>query len=600
MADLELGIIGNCSLAMLIDRWGRIVWGCFPRFDGDPVFCRLLTGRNGSPNADAADAGHFSIELIGQTRSEQSYLANSAVLSTKLSDDEGNAIEIIDYAPRFARHERMFRPPMVIRRVSVVSGGPRIRVRLRPRFEHNSLVPQITRGSNHVRYVSPALTLRLTTNAPVSYVLEEAPFLLEGTIDLIFGTDESLIGGIEQTARDFFERTLDHWRSWVRSLSIPFEWQDEVIRASITLKLCNYEETGAIVAALTTSIPEAPNSARNWDYRYCWLRDAYFVVHALNRLGVTRMMEEFLGFINNIVGDVEGRDLRPVYGITRAGDLTEWEAPSLAGYRGQGPVRIGNQAYLQVQNDVYGSVLLASTQTFFDRRLVRSGDRALFERLELLGHRAAAVFDKPDAGPWELRTKSSVHTFSSVMCWSACDRLAKIAAALGLAQRAQQWQAKAARIRSAILDMSWNKQLGSFVATAGGDELDATLLLLYELGFCAAEDPRFVSTVEAVGRALKRGDVMLRYANADDFGLPQTAFMICTFWYVDALAAIGRKDEAREMFESALARRTALGLLSEDMDPSTGELWGNFPQTYSMVGLINSAMRLSKSWEEAF
>jgi GH15 family glucan-1,4-alpha-glucosidase len=599
MAGVDLGVIGNCAIGALVDSWGRMVWSCFPQFDGDPVFCRLLTPRQDAPAEDAADSGHFTIELLNQTRAEQQYLDNTAVLVTRLSDGQGNAVEITDFAPRFARYERMFRPPMIVRRVAALSGHPRIRVRLRPRFGHGALAPVVTRGSNHLRYVSPSLTLRHTTNAPISYIRDEIPFLLDGQVDMLFGDDEAVTGGIEHTARDFYERTCDNWRNWVRALVIPYEWQEAVIRAAITLKMCNFEETGAIIAALTTSLPEAPGTTRNWDYRFCWLRDAYFVVHALNGLGVTRTMEEYLNYIANIAGEVEEHGLQPVYSITRNSDLSEWESPDLAGYRGHGPVRFGNQAHQQVQNDVYGSVVLASTQLFFDRRLVRSGNRALFEQLEMLGRQATRVFDRPDAGPWEFRTMMHLHTFSGVMCWSACDRLAKIAVSLGLPDRAREWRQRADRMHAAIVARSWNAQLNSFVAFSDGEEIDATLLLLHELDFLAADDPRFAGTVAAVERHLKQDGFLYRYRHPDDFGLPHTAFIVCTFWYIDALAALGRKDEARAMFERVLKHRNTLGLLSEDLDVASGELWGNFPQTYSMVGLINSAKRLSRSWEDA-
>ena len=589
MNTLDLGVIGNCSIAALVDAEATIVWGCFPRIDGDAVFHALLN--------DQKAKGMFSIELVDQLHSEQAYLPNSAILRTTLYDHHGGIAEVTDFAPRFALYERIFRPPMIVRRISAVQGRPRVLVRLRPGFENGGLKPKLTRGSNHLRYVSPAQTLRLTTNAPVSYITEDRPFVLDRPIDLFLGSDESLQAGVETTARDLFERTLDHWRSWVRSPSIPFEWQDAVIRAAITLKLCNFEETGAIVAALTTSIPEAPETQRNWDYRFCWLRDAYFVIHALNRLGVTRTMEDYLRFINDIVEEAKDGELRPVYGITRDTSIDEVILPHLAGYKGFGPVRVGNQAHVQIQNDVYGSVVLASTHAFFDQRLSHPGNASLFEQLERLGNRAVAVFDKPDAGPWELRTVASVHTFSSVMCWAACDRLAKIARHIGQADRAIYWRREADRLHSIICERAWNAELGCFVSTFGGTELDATLLLLHELDFLNADDPRFAATVDAVAVDLKTGDFLYRYVAEDDFGRPSTAFIICVFWYIDALAALGRRDEARALFETVLARRNPLGLLSEDIDPRSGELWGNFPQTYSMVGLINCAMR---HWEEAF
>nr|MBP6809414.1 glycoside hydrolase family 15 protein [Chromatiaceae bacterium] len=501
--------------------------------------------------------------------------------------------------PRFHQFDRIFRPPTLVRLIVPIKGLPRLRVRLRPRFAYGEEIPQLTLGSNHIRYASHSNALRLTTDAALSYLVEETSFVLDRPLHFILGADESLGAGIGDTARTFLERTLEHWHAWVRSLSIPFEWQDEVIRAALTLKLCSFEETGAIVAALTTSIPEAPGSERNWDYRFCWLRDAYFVVSALNRLGATRSMEEYLGYITDIVGESLDRHLRPCYGITRRADLQERIAPGLLGYRGIGPVRVGNQAHLQVQNDVYGSVILAATHAFFDRRLPLAGDQVLFERLEELGRLAVTVFDQPDAGPWELRNKPAVHTFSAVICWAGCDRLARIASRLALPEHAVQWRREADRLHAVISRQAWNPDLNSFVATFEGDHLDASLLLLGELDFLKADDPRFAATVDAIGRHLMRGDLLLRYGVEDDFGRPETAFTICTFWYIDALALLDRRDEARRLFESLLQRRNALGLLSEDIHPETGELWGNYPQTYSLVGLINCAMRLSRTWDEA-
>jgi GH15 family glucan-1,4-alpha-glucosidase len=599
-STLDLGVIGNGTLAALIDRYATVVWCGFPRLDGDPVFCSLLNGPRPYRPQEPDNGGYFACEpVVALAETRQWYQINSAVLVTRIEDQDGNAFEVTDFVPRFVQFDRIFRPPTLVRRITPVKGRPHLRLRVRPRFAYGQVSPQITLGSNHVRYQSQAGTVRLTTDAPLSYVVEETAFLLDRPLTFILGCDESLTAGIADTARLFLERTLDHWHNWVRSLSIPFEWQEEVIRAAITLKLCNFEETGAIVAALTTSIPEAPGTQRNWDYRFCWLRDAYFVVSALNRLGTTRTMEGYLGYIANIIGESEDRLLKPCYGITRRTDLDERIAPALAGYRGMGPVRIGNQAHLQVQNDVYGSVILAATHAFFDRRMPLAGHPALFERLEELGRLAIAVFDQPDAGPWELRSRPAIHTFSAVMCWAGCDRLARIAGVLELSERAAQWRQAADRLHSEISRRAWNQELGSFVAAFDGDTLDATLLLLHELDFLSADDPRFAGTVDAIGHSLKRGDLLLRYGVEDDFGRPETAFTICTFWYIDALAALGRRGEARALFESVLKRRNGLGLLSEDIHPETGELWGNYPQTYSMVGLIHCAARLSRSWEDA-
>ena len=589
MSSLELGLIGNCGIGALVDRRGRIVWGCVPAFDGDPAFCALL-----SPTIDGGD---FTIELADCVATEQHYLENTAVLRTVLRDSMGGAIEIVDFAPRWKQYDRFYRPIMMIRSVRPLAGEPRIRIRLRPLADYGARVPEITWGSNHLRYVLGDFTLRLNTDAPIRMVREEVPFLLDRELHFILGPDETFTRSVGDYARESLEKTIDYWRSWVRALSIPLEWQDAVIRSAITLKLCQYDETGAIVAAMTTSIPEAAHTQRNWDYRYCWLRDAAFVVRALNRLGATRTMEEYLRYVSNLIP--EDGHLQPLYGIGLERELHESEVPSLGGYRGMGPVRRGNLAWVQPQHDVYGSVVLASTQLFFDRRLNLPSGIAHFQRLERLGERAHALFEQPDAGLWEFRGRVEVHTYSAVMCWAACDRLAKIAVQLQLVERGRLWRERADRLHARISELAFDANRGSFVEGTQSGRMDAVLLLLADLGFVRADDPRFAATVDAVGRELARGDGMLRYVAPDDFGVPETSFTICTFWYIDALAAVGRVDEARELFERVLARRNHLGLLSEDMSLEGSEMWGNFPQTYSHVGLINAAMRLSRPWQDA-
>ncbi|MGR9045238.1 MAG: glycoside hydrolase family 15 protein [Gammaproteobacteria bacterium] len=593
MSSLELGVIGNCSFSALIDRQGRIVWCCLPRFDGDPVFNSLINGD------DPAD-GFMEITVENFDRAEQSYEHNTAILVTRLYDRSGAGVEITDFAPRRVHYERFFRPSMLIRRLRPLNGTPRLRVCVRPTHNYGTERMRAVRGSNHIRYQAPDLTLRLTTDLSISYVLEETPFLLEGPADILFGPDMPLRRPITNAAREEYEQTHKYWREWTRSLSIPFQWQEAVIRSAITLKLCSFEESGAVIAAMTTSIPESPGSTRNWDYRFCWLRDAYFVINALNRLGATSTMENYLSFIINIAASASSSHLQPVYGVALEERLVEREIGTLTGYRGDGPVRAGNQAYDQIQNDIYGSIILAATQIFFDRRLVHPGNHDLFERLELIGKQCIRLYDQPDAGLWEFRGIARVHTFSAVMCWAGCDRLGRIAAELELSERAAYWRGQAEAIRETIFARAYDAERNTIVGSFGGEELDASLLLLHDLHFLGADDPRFVGTVEAVERALRRGNHMMRYAQVDDFGFPEHAFNICTFWMIGALAVIGRRDDAVHMFEEMLKCRNHLGLLSEDTDPRTGELWGNFPQTYSMVGLIHSARVLSTAWEEAF
>ena len=592
MKTLDLALIGNCTVGALIDARATITWGCFPRLDSDPVFCSLLK------NTD--DYGFFAVELADCERTEQHYLENTAILVTRLYDRQGGSVEITDFAPRFGQHGRMFRPMMLVRRICRLGGSPRLTLRLRPACDDGAARPAVTWGSNHIRYVAPSLALRLTTDASLTAIMQETPFFLEDAVTLLLGPDETVHEGAAEVGRRFLEETTQYWREWVRNLGIPFEWQDAVIRAAITLKLNAYDDTGAIIAAMTTSIPEAAGSSRNWDYRFCWLRDSYFVVNALNRLGATRTMERYLAYIINIAADADGGPLQPVYAIDGRAELHEREVPALPGYRGMGPVRIGNLAYHQVQHDVYGSAILAAAHVFFDQRLTRRGDEALFRRLEVLGEQAGRCHDQPDAGLWELRGSARVHTFSAVMCWVACDRLAKIARQLGLAERASYWQEKAQQIHATISRRAWSEARGAFVSTFEGQAMDASLLLLVEVGFLEAGDPRFAGTVQAVEQDLRRGDFIFRYVETDDFGEPENAFLVCTFWYVNALASLDRRDEARELFEKLLACRNRHGLLAEHIDLRTGEQWGNFVQTYSMVGLINAAIRLSIRWDQAF
>ena len=591
MTGLDLWPIGNAQVSALVDRAGDFVWACVPRVDGDALFSDLL-----SDVAGADRRGFWAIDLENGAETNQEYLRNTPVLVTRKTDADGNAIEITDFCPRFRRLGRHYRPVAFCRIVRPVAGSPRIRVRLRPTRDWGEPCPPVSGGSNHLRYALADVTMRLTTTAPVSLVAEERWFRVERPLVFFLGPDESFAGDVEATVTEMRDQTVAEWREWVRGLAIPLEWQDAVIRAAIALKLCQHEETGAIVAALTTSIPEHAGSGRNWDYRYCWIRDAYYTVQALNRLGALDVLEAYLGYLRNIVDDARGGHIQPLYGVLGEAALEERTVPRLAGYRGMGPVRVGNQAYEQVQHDAYGQIVLSNVQAFFDRRLFRPATREDFEALEKVGERAYRLFDQPDAGLWELRTRQSVHTYSSAMCWAACDRLANAAEALGLDDRAELWRARAAELREKIETSAWRPDTNRMSATFSGDDLDASLIQLLDLRFLAPEDPRFHGTLAAVEAGLRRGSHMLRYAIEDDFGLPETAFNVCTFWLIEALHATGRHDDARALYEEMLGRRTAAGLLSEDIDPESGELWGNYPQTYSLVGIINCAALLSKPW----
>ena len=591
-ADLNLALIGNAAGAALLTSEASVTFMCAPRMDSDPVFCGLL-----SPRAGPGE-GEWRIRLVGQTSAGQRYLRNTPIVETLLHDAEGNCLRILDFMPRYKNDGRTFRGRTLVRIVEPLSGMPRMQMQLRPRYDYGAKPGEAVAGSNHIRYALGGQVLRLSTDAPLDYILSETPFLVGRAMAFLFGPDEAPSDDVLSVARHFLRRTEAYWHDWVRSLALPPDYQQVIIRAAITLKLCSYEDTGAILAAITTSIPEYDGSGRTWDYRFCWLRDSYFTVQALNSLNATRTMENYLLYVSNLAAGSPDGVLQPLFGLGGEREPEEELMPELTGYRGSGPVRRGNAAYTQVQNDGYGSVIMAVTQAFFDERLPNLGGVELFRRMEAIGHEARRRWNEPDAGLWEFRTRSAIHTHSALMCWAGCDRLAKIANHLGLLSEAAFWAAEAAAIRAEILAQAWNTERGSFVSEFGGEDLDASLLLMAQLGFLAPDDPRFTATLAAVERDLRFGDHLYRYRRPDDFGAPETAFSACTFWLIDALHRVGRIEEARNIFEGILRQRTSLGLLSEGVHVETGALWGNFPQTYSMVGLINSAMALSRRWED--
>ncbi len=593
-SSLDLGLIGNSRTAALLDPNGGIVWWCHPRFDGDPICSALLSGEA------RPLLGFMDVKLERQASSEQRYLPNTPILLTTLTDEAGNSVAITDFAPRFHQYGRTFNPAMLVRTIKPVKGRARVIVRIRLACDYGERAAASVVGANHVSYTGIDSGLRLTTDMPLSSLIDERALFLHDTITLVIGPDETLGQSAAETGRHFFEETRRYWLRWVRNLAVPLEWQDVVIRAAITLKLNTFDDTGAIIAAVTTSIPEAADSGRNWDYRYCWLRDAYFVVNVLNRLGSTGAMQRYLNFILNVVASAGDGPIQPVYGIGGEARIDERQAPALPGYRSMGPVRVGNAAYFQVQHDVYGEAVLAAAHAFFDQRLEHAADGQVFAELEKLGERAVRHHADPDAGLWELRGAQRIHTFSSIMCWAACDRLARIAHQLRLTDKKAYWAEHARVIHEKICALAWNESMQAFASTFGGDRLDASLLLLAELQFLPATDPRFASTVRAIETRLRRGDFLLRYDEHDDFGFPETAFLVCTQWWILALAALGETERAREIFERLLKVRSPLGLLAEDVSPATGERWGNYPQTYSMVGLIQCALRLSKTWEDAY
>jgi GH15 family glucan-1,4-alpha-glucosidase len=582
-----LGIIGNCSYSALV-REGSVEWMCWPRPDSSFVFGPLL---------DRDRGGAFVIEGVDATSVEQAYFENTNVLHTVFTAEDGS-FELIDFAPRFQLYQRFFKPSMLVRILRPLSGEPRARIRCRPTYEYALQSIGAWRASNHIEYTGFPAPVRLTTNVPLTYVEDERPFLLERDQHLVLTWGEPLEAGLEETAERFLERTLDYWRRWVKGTRVPRDYQAEVVRSALALKLHQYEDTGALLAATTTSLAEHPGSGRTWDYRFCWLRDAYFTLNALERLGHSEEMELFLGYLRNLAEEKDGV-LQPAYRINGDSRAEERILEHLSGYEGEGPVRIGNQAFEHVQNDVYGEMVLAVSRLFLDTRFVGEiPPRTAVGLVESLLRQIEARVDEPDAGLWEFRGKTRLHSFSVLMHWAGARRAVEVAEALGepeLAERAARIQVTAAE----ILDMQcWNEDVGALTQVCGEPQLDAALLLAVHLGYFDPEDPRAARHVDAIRRGLSvDGGLLRRYAVPDDFGHMEAAFTVCTFWLVEALAIIGRTDEAKELFDRLLSLDNGLGLFSEDLLPDTYEQTGNFPQTYSHVGVINAAFRLSRRWD---
>jgi GH15 family glucan-1,4-alpha-glucosidase len=582
-----LGIVGNCSYNALISE-GSVEWLCWPRPDSSFVFGPLLDRERG---------GVFAVEPVGSADVHQEYLENTNVLRTVFAGSAGS-FELLDFAPRFLQYDRAFKPSMLIRILRPLAGDPRVRLRCRPTWDYGREAVSSWRASNHIEYTGLPAPLRLTTNVPLSYVEEERPFLLERNHHVVLTWGQPLEAGLEETAERFLERTLDYWRLWVKGTRVPRDYQREVIRSALVLKLHQYEDTGALLAATTTSLPEHPGSGRNWDYRYCWLRDAYFTLNALERLGHSDEMERFLVYLRNLAETRAGQ-LQPVYTITGGDDAEELELTHLEGIQGEKPVRVGNQAFRHVQNDVYGEMILAISRLLLDARFAGSiatpqAIRLVHELLRQIDER----MEDPDAGLWELRGVRRLHAFTLLTHWAGARQAAEIGLTLDAPDLHRDALAVAARASSLLEERCWNAELGALTQAAGEPQLDASLLLALHFRYFEPDDPRATTHVDAIRRQLSvNGGILHRYTVPDDFGEPVAAFTVCSFWLVEALALLDRRDEARALFEKLLSLHNGLGLYSEDLLPHTWLQSGNFPQTYSHVGLINAAFRLSRSWD---
>lgn len=579
----ESGIIGNCSYIAHIEKNSNINWLCWPTFEDSFVFGGLL---------DEQQGGEFSILPQSEIQnSSQYYVENSNILCTTIESQEGSYI-ITDFAPRFEQYERYYKPLMLIRKVEPVSGQPKIRVTCRPTYDYGRQELAKNRGSNHIQFEGAQVKMRLVTNMPISHFFDEFNFVLSKPIYLILTFGSPFEAPIERTAEDFLSRTKSYWTKWVKNASIPAFYQKEVIRSALALKLHQYEDTGALIAASTTSLPEYPGSGRNWDYRFCWVRDSYYVLTALSHIGHFEEMEKYAAFIANITQSDSGR-LQPLYGIMGQSKLEERKLDYLNGYRGNKPIRVGNQAYEHIQNDVYGQAMIALLPLFTDYRFRHQNVASAKEWTTFILNKITSTIDEKDAGIWEFRNFENRHCYSNLFQWAGASAALRIAKQYGIKEIEEQ----ALRIRDRAvqhIESCYDAERGVYTNAAESKNLDASTLQLIMMKYLDPASEKAQSHLAALEKELKgEQGLFYRYLHKDDFGKPKSTFLVCAFWYVEALACVGRVDEAHDVFKQLLAFGNHLMLFSEDVDDRDGSQWGNFPQAYSHVGLVNAAYRIA-------
>lgn len=577
----DMGIVGNCSYLAYIDKDADVRWMCMPRFDSSFLFGSLLDKENG---------GEFSIKPTdSKYYTLQTYINNTNILTTEFITSDGR-FRVTDFAPRFYQFDRYYRPQMLVRKIELLEGNPFIKVKCEPVGEYGYFKPQMVAGSNHIRFLNFDTQVRLTTNIPLIYILNNQSFLLNDTYYLALTYGVPLEAPLEATAEDFLEKTRKYWVNWIKNTSIPNLFQDEIIRSALVLKLHQYEDTGGIIAAGTLGLPESPSAGRNWDYRYCWMRDSYYTLNAFNNLGHFDELERYFLYIQNIILS-EKQKINPMYTIAGT-EVPEEKVLDLAGYLGNSPVRLGNNAVNQIQNDIYGQVLASLLPLYIDRRLNYLSYSKSREVIYWLLNKIAETMEEPDAGIWEFRNRLQLNCYTYLFHWAGSKAAVKIASHFSdndLKRKAE----KLAKIAAEKIELCYNPEHRAYMQAIGSNDFDAATLHLITMNYLDPSGDRAREHVEALGAHLMTEEGLLyRYIHEDDFGKPETTFLVCAFWYIETLACTGKVDEAFKSLENLLKYSNHLGLFSEDIGRD-GSQWGNFPQTYSHVGLMNAIYRIA-------
>ena len=580
---MDYGIIGNCKSAALIKKNSSIEWLCLPQFDSPSVFGKILDDNIG---------GSFEIIPNELYDISQEYIKNTNILRTCFKNKKCE-FEIIDFMPRYKKNEKYHNPPELIRILKPIKGKPSISLNYNPKLEYangetNSYVKDkfIVSVFNKDNFD----TLYLYSNLDYVQILNAEKFDLTKDIFFLISYNEKLIDPSIDSCFSEFNKTKKYWRNWCERTP-KFNFYNEIIlRSAMTLKLLSFDKTGAILAALTTSIPESIGEVRNWDYRFCWIRDASMVIRVISKLGHRKIVRDFVDFIIDLVPEKDEK-IQIMYGINKEKKLTEKFLNHLSGFEDSKPVRVGNAAYKQKQNDIYGILMDAIHIELREFPLDYDKKEDLWSIVKNIAWIVENNWQKPDKGIWEFRGEDKHFTFSKVLCWVAMDRAIKIGNILG--KKEKNWIEIRDNIRDEIEKKAWNKSIKSFSQFYGSNSLDSSLLLMEQYGFIDSKDPKYISTVKAIEKNLCYNGLLYRYKNEDDFGLPSSSFTICTFWFINSLYKIGEIEKSKKMFDQIIKYGNHLNLFSEDLDFESKRLLGNFPQAYSHLALIDAALNFN-------
>ncbi|WP_262733063.1 glycoside hydrolase family 15 protein [Gaetbulibacter sp. NE] len=591
MDNLDYGIIGNCRSAALISKTGAIEWCCLPEFDSSSVFAKILDEKIG---------GSFDILVDESFSVTQDYIENTTILVTKFSNGI-DTFEVHDFMPRYYKPNGDYQsPPEIIRYFKHISGKPTFKVNYNPKLEYAKGKTEIYVKDHFIvslTYGEKFDTLFLYTNFDKQKVVNGNEIELTADGYFLLGYNEKVF---ETTVDSIFlehQRTKVYWLNWMDRTPTYKLYQKQIARSAMTLKLLTYDKTGAVLAAATTSLPETIGEVRNWDYRFCWIRDASMVIKVVSKLGHKNIAKRYLKFIIDLIPDKDEK-LQIMYGINKEKKLTEFSLDHLSGYKNSSPVRVGNAAYKQKQNDIYGILMDVIHQQFVNFSMDIENTEELWTITKGIVWVVNKHWREADKGIWEFRAEDRHFTFSKVLCWVAVDKAIKVAELLNKTNKIMKWKLIESEIREDIMQNAWNNDVKAFTQSYGSSDLDASVLLMEPYGFIDARDPKYVSTVNAIERELSNDGLLYRYKNKDDFGLPSSSFTICTFWFINSLYKIGEVQKAKKLFDKLLSYSNHLGLFSEDIDFKTKRLLGNFPQAYSHLALIETAINLSNITEQ--